>query len=488
MPKVSNESAKPEPTDGIGATPADNLQAAAQARQTNLAARGLSGVQLVEVAPFGPGGVEHWRLANGLSVLLAADAHAPVVAVHTWLRVGSADESRGQTGIAHLLEHLMFKSTLSRPAGTFDRLLEAHGASANAGTWLDWTMYHATVPAKVLAQILELEADRLVNLALTPPAVVAELAVVQNERRETLEDDPDGQVDAALMAGLYGNTAYGVPTIGQVEDLEKLNKDKVLAFYRKHYAAANAVVVVAGGGDPNATLADIAKLYGGLPTVALLARAKPPTAPLAVQLARQTLAIDASASRVAVAWPTVPLDHPAHPALALLAEVLCGSDAAVLERILIDAQQLATSIHCEQSDLRLGGHFAIRMTLRPGKTAAQALAALDTTLAALHADKLFTPKELVAARTRLQTDHLRELAGVDGRAEVLGHAWATGLPLSYHATWWAAIAGQTPQSVLTAAKAWLDPVKRCFVLADPVRREPTTRKKAAPSTVAKASH
>ena len=447
-------------------TPPSAALQAAQARVAKLAALGDKAPKLQEVVAFGPGAVERWQWANGVQLLLAADAQAPVVAVHSWLAVGSADEPPGQTGLAHLLEHLMFKATATQPAGSFDRLLEGHGASANAATWLDWTMYHQVVPATVVPQVLQLEADRLVHLKLSANAVKSELEVVKNERREVVDSDPDGQVAEALAKLVYGAHPYGHPTVGWAADLETATKDTVIAFYKARYAAANLTLVVAGGFDPEAVLTAVANQYAALPAVTVPARVVPPKlAPSPVRQMAMTL--DAHASWVAMAWPTVALGHRDHMALAVLAEALCGADSARWHKLLVDDKQVASDVRCHQSELRLTGALELHATLRPGKTAAEALAVLDAAAAALVGAEPLQETEIAAAKNRMKTDVWRELASVDGRADVLGRAWATTGQLQSATQWAELVAAQSAATVNAAAKTWCKANERRAVLADP---------------------
>lgn len=443
-------------------------QAAAEARQGQLAAAGVRGLRLVEVVPFGAGAAERWRLDNGLQAIVAPDETAGVAAVHVWLKVGSADEATGKTGLAHLLEHLMFKGTRTRAAGVYDRELEAHGASANAATWLDWTMYHQVVPPAVVPLVLTMEADRFVHLNLTIAGVKSELAVVQNERRESVDSDPDGLIAEHLARLLHGASPYGHPVIGWATDLAALKRDDAMGFYRQHYVPANAAVVIAGSIDATATLTEIARSFGGITALPSPARAKPAPNPALTTELRQNLTIEAGAARLAVAWPTVARDHPDAAPLELLAEALCGAESSRLDRLLIDETRLASGISCHQGDTRLSGSFEVWVTLRPGRKADEALAALDTAFAALLGPQPLNADELNLARVRSTTGLYRQLASADGRADVLGQTWAISDTLAAHATWWQRIAQVTPEQAAAAAKRWLGKPGRVVVLADPV--------------------
>ena len=146
--------------------------------------------ELVDICQRAGTTVERYRLHNGLVLLYLPEPRAPVFTYQTWFRVGASDERPGKTGLAHLFEHLMFKGTVQTPEGEYDRRIEEMGGRTNAATWLDWTFYHADLPAGNLGWLAALEADRLANLAVTPEAFESERKVVMNERRETVEDEP----------------------------------------------------------------------------------------------------------------------------------------------------------------------------------------------------------------------------------------------------------------------------------------------------------
>lgn len=437
---------------------------AAQQRQKRLQDAGISDLTLVEALPFGPGGAERWRLANGLEVVIAADSHAPVVAVHTWVKVGSADESVGHTGLAHLFEHLMFKGTVRHPPGAFDRLLEQHGASANAATWLDWTMYHQVVPPAQLAQVLDLEADRLTNLQLTQAALRAELEVVRNERMEVVDNHPDGQMDEAVWLAVFGEGPYGHPTLGLASDLSRVTLTQARDFYRAYYAPGNTSLVLVGALDVDAALKAVVASHGGLP-----ARASPQRAKAAPSKSKgdRKVEIDSASARLAMVWPTVALDDPDHPALAVLAEVLAGADSTRLHRALIDGKRLASHVSCDQTDLRLGGAFEVRVALRPGLTAPAVETEVHALVAQLLGAQPVTDAEVAGAKNRMKTDELRELASVDSRADLLGHTWATVGSLAGHAAWQQRLAQLQAADVQRAAQAWLKPGQLVIIHGEP---------------------
>ncbi len=374
--------------------------------------------KLLGVLPFGAGVVEQWQLPNGLQVVLAVDAQVPVVAVQSWLGVGSADEIAGKTGLAHLFEHLMFKSTKERPAGTLDRVLEQMGGSANAATSLDYTFFQETVPSTHVATVLNMEADRLVNLDLTAAAFRSELSVVRNERREVVDNDPDGQIEETMSELAWGKHPYGHPVIGTEKDLAALTVADARQFYQTYYAAGKTVLVLVGGFDPGALLQEVAQHYGALPQGSVPTR---PSAVLPTGSAQRALAIDAGAERLAVAWRLPPGDHADMAALDVLTEILANGDSTRLAHALLYEQPLASHASADLNDARLGSLLQIHATLLPGKQAKEALARVDAAVKALVGPQPVTAGELTAAKNRLKMAHFSALTSVDGRAEQLGH-------------------------------------------------------------------
>src|SRR5690242_15408956 len=208
--------------------------------------------------------VKRWRWPSGLGLITAIDRGAPVVSYQTWFRVGSRHEQVGRTGMAHLFEHLMFNQTETLPPGEFDRVVERTGGESNAATWVDWTYYRLSLPARDLALGVKLEAERMTRLVLEPTPVEAERDVVTNERRERVEDDVDGWLDEQLMAHAFTEHPYRWPTIGWMEDIRALSLPDIRAFYRTWYAPNNATLVCVGDFDEGAVLDLVASQFGAI--------------------------------------------------------------------------------------------------------------------------------------------------------------------------------------------------------------------------------
>ena len=197
------------------------------------------------------------RLDNGLVVLLQRDDRAPVVSLQTWCRAGSAVDPTGKTGMAHLFEHLMFTGTEAVPDGELDRRIEALGGRINAATWLDWTYFYIDAPAQGLSEILELEADRYQGLVLESQRVETERSVVLNERRECVDNDPDGLLTEILWAKAFDGHPYGHPTIGWESDIRDISLTDCRAHYENWYAADQTILTLTGQFDADLALRDV---------------------------------------------------------------------------------------------------------------------------------------------------------------------------------------------------------------------------------------
>jgi len=194
--------------------------------------------------------VSEFTLANGLQVVVVPDHRAPVVTQMVWYKAGAADEPPGSSGIAHFLEHLMFKGTDKIPTGQFSKIIAKNGGEDNAFTNHDVTAYFQRVAKDRLATVMEMEADRMANLRLSKEDVATERDVILEERRSRVDNDPGSILQEQMMAALYRNHPYGIPIIGWEHEIKALNRDDAFAFYRRFYAPQNAILVVAGDVEP----------------------------------------------------------------------------------------------------------------------------------------------------------------------------------------------------------------------------------------------
>src|SRR5438093_9281599 len=231
-----------------------------------------------------------FTLKNGLQVVVIPDHRTPVVTQMIWYKVGSADETPGKSGLAHFLEHLMFKGTSKHPVGEFSQTVLRIGGNENAFTSTDYTGYYQRVPREQLAKMMEFEADRMTGLILRDENVLPERDVVLEEYNMRVANNPEARLSEQIMAALYLNHPYGRPVIGWHQEIEKLNREDALAFYKRFYAPNNAILVVAGDVDASDVRPMVERAYGGLPAQPAIAahRVRPqepvPAAPRTVTL------------------------------------------------------------------------------------------------------------------------------------------------------------------------------------------------------------
>ncbi|HRE90645.1 MAG TPA: pitrilysin family protein [Myxococcota bacterium] len=414
--------------------------------------------------------VELYRLGNGLEVLAWEDHGAPVVSLQTWFRVGARHDPEGRSGIAHLFEHLMFKATANRAEGDYDRLMEARGAQTNAATWVDWTYYKAKLPKWELAFALELESDRMEHLALNTDMLEREREVVKNERLMRVDNDPEGLLSERLYREVYREHPYGVPTIGWMEDIERISLEDCNAFYRTHYAPNNATLVVVGDFDTTELLGLVERFYGHMPAVELVAEREVVEA--AIQEERRLeLELPLSSPRIVKAWRAYRSGTREHAALDVACELLVGGDSARLHRRLVEELELAIEVSGWVSSWAQPGILELSLTLRPEADVAETEAALMAELERFFSEPP-TEHELEKAKNGLEADFLRGLADVGSRARQLGHHRAT---IGDFKEFWREgerLASVTLDEVIAAARDVLVPGRLVTAIAVPDGSEP----------------
>lgn len=235
---------------------------------------GLFALLLPIAAQAGP--VTDFTLDNGMQVVVIEDHRAPVVVHMVWYRVGAADEPPGQSGIAHFLEHLMFKGTEAFPTGEFSRIVAENGGTDNAFTSQDYTAYFQRIAADRLGLMMEMEADRMRGLTLDVEDVETEREVILEERAQRTDSEPGALFREQMAAALYLNHPYGIPTIGWRHEMESLDREDALAYYRRFYAPDNAILIVAGDVTPDEVRTLAETYYGPIePTGDLGPRMRP---------------------------------------------------------------------------------------------------------------------------------------------------------------------------------------------------------------------
>jgi len=351
------------------------------------------------------------KLANGLRVIVKPDRRAPVAVMLLLYKVGSVDEVNGVTGVAHVLEHMMFKGTAGTPVGEYSRLIASAGGRDNAYTSNDLTGYFASLGKSQLELALRLEADRMANLTLSPEEFTKEIRVVMEERRLRTDDRPRSLVYEQMMATALTAHPYRRPIIGWMNDLENMRVEDLREFYQRWYAPNNATLVVVGDVVPAEVLALAGKYFGGIPARDLPAR-KPQDEPAQLGVKRVTVKAPAELPYVLMAFRAPPLRDPERDtepyALEMLAAVLDGSQAARLNRTLVRKERIASSADAGYDGIARGpGFFYLSATPTPGKTAAEVEAGLRREMAKI-IEHGVTQDELERAKAQAVAQHVYE--------------------------------------------------------------------------------
>ena len=375
--------------------------------------------------------VANFKLANGMEVVVIPNNRAPVVTHMVWYRVGSADEVSGKSGLAHFLEHLMFKGTSKHPPGEFDRFIDINGGEGNAFTTRDYTAYFQRIASDRLALMMELEADRMQNLVLTDENVLPELDVVREERRERTDNDPSALLGEQIDAAMYTAHPYGKPVIGWMSEVAKLSKDDALAFYHAHYTPANAVLVVAGDVTPEQVKVLAEKYYGVLKNT-FTPQPRVRTAEPDPIASRRVTLIDPRAASPVVQRSYLAPSYAASTdreamALDLLADILGSGTQSRLYKSLVIEQKIAAYAAAWYSGDQLdSGTFGFYAAPNPGVDVAKVEAAVDVVLADLLKNGV-TQKELDRVRNQTIAERVYSLDNQAALARMAGVALTTGL-------------------------------------------------------------
>jgi zinc protease len=404
--------------------------------------------------------VADFTLANGLELVVIPDHRAPVVTHMIWYKVGAADETPGKSGLAHFLEHLMFKGTAKNPTGKFSQVVARIGGQENAFTSQDYTGYYQRVPSDQLKTVMEFEADRMTGLQLTDDVVLPERNVILEEQNQRIGNNPRARLGEQIDAALYLNNPYGKPVIGWRHEMEELSRDDAIGFYRRFYAPNNAVVVIAGDVDPAKARALVEETYGKVPRhnnlpPRIRAQEPPPVAARSLTLADARAEIPTLQREYLV--PSFATSKRGESmALEVLAHILgSGSNSRLYRGLVVDKQvAVAANAWYDASTLDLS-KFAIGGSPRPGVTLTQLEAETDAIVAEVIA-KGVTAEELERAKTRLIADAVYALDNQASMARWYGTALTTGASVNDVKNWPDRIRAVTAEQVQDAARQWLD--------------------------------
>ena len=410
-------------------------------------------------APAEPS-VTDFTLANGLEVVVLPDHRAPVVTHMIWYKVGAADETPGKSGLAHFLEHLMFKGTAQNPGNRFSQVVADIGGQENAFTASDYTGFFQRVPREHLKEMMAFEADRITGLVLTDDVVRPELNVVLEEQNMRVANNPNSRLAEQIDAALYLNHPYGRPVIGWRPEIEQLTRDDALAFYRRFYTPNNAIVVVAGDVTAAEVKEDAAETYGKIAPRAEVGPRRRPLEP--VQDASRTVTLadrrvqQPSLSRSYLVPSRTTAKPGASEALEVLAHILGGGENSRLYRSLVVEQGVAISAGAYYSATALDyGKFSIYATPRSGKSLHDVEAAIDVAVADVREHGV-TADELNLAKNRLIADAVYAQDNQAMLARWYGAALATGETVEMVRRWPEDIRAVSADAVRDAARTWLD--------------------------------
>lgn len=394
-------------------------------------ARSLAALLLVVAPALASANPYELTLSNGLRVIVKEDRRAPTAVHMVWYRAGAMDEVSGTTGVAHVLEHMMFKGTPNVGAGEFSRRVAAAGGRDNAFTSKDYTAYFQQVPKEQLAQMMRLEADRMRHLNLDAGEFAQEIKVVMEERRQRTEDSPHARLGEQLLAVAFQTHPYRVPVIGWMNDLENMTVQDARDWYRRWYVPNNAYVVIVGDVDHQAVFKLARKYYGRLPARALAER-KTPVEPEQKGIRRFTLRAEAELPVVVMAYKVPVLrdvENDVDPyALEMLAAILDGHDAARFTTRLIREQRLAVSAGASYDSIARGpGLFYLDGAPSVGKTRADLEAGFRAEIARV-AQEGVAPDELARARAQLVAGQVYKLDSMFAQVMEIGQLEAVGMP------------------------------------------------------------
>ncbi|MEH2133308.1 MAG: pitrilysin family protein [Nostoc sp.] len=414
-------------------------------------------------------GVQKTVLDNGLTVLTKEVHTAPVVSVQVWYKVGSRNEVKGENGISHQLEHLMFKGTNDRPV-QFGRLFSALGSQFNAFTSYDETAYFGTVQRDKLEALLTLEADRMENSLVGPEQLKSEKRVVISEL-QGYENSPGYRLNRAVMRAVFPNRAYGLSVGGTKADVEKFTVEQVRNYYQTYYSPENATLVITGDFATEPVLKFVKETYGKLVKRGHAETWKLPTAasssPSTAKKAPIVLKQPGSAAILQAVYPLPDIKHPDVPAIDLMDAILTGGRSSRLYQALVESG-LASSVSGGAAELIEPGWYQIDATAAPGKELSKIAQVLQESLTKLQQEPV-TLEELNRAKTQLQASYILGNQDITSQATQLGYNQTIAGDYRFIETYLAAIAKVTPAQVQQVAKTYLNPAQQTIGFFEPTQ-------------------
>ena len=427
---------------------------------TLFAAPGLLSASIAGAADNTSLAVSHFKLDNGLELVVIPDRRTPVVTHMIWYKVGAADETPGKSGLAHFLEHLLFKGTAKNPAGHFSSVVARMGGQENAFTSSDYTGYYQRVPSDKLKSVMDFEADRMTGLVLTDAVVLPERDVILEERNQRMENNPRARLGEQMDAALFLNSPYGRPIIGWRHEMEGLTREDAIAFYRRFYAPNNAVVVVAGDIEPDVALTFARETYGQIKPLADVATRNRPQEPPPAAARSLTLAdrrVEQPMVQRSYLVPSFRLAKAGETeALEVLAHVLgTGSNSRLYRALVVDKPVAVSAGAYYDSSAYDMAKFGLYGVPAQGATLTDVEAAADAVIAAV-IEKGITDDELDRAKSRMIADAVYAQDNQATMARWYGQALMSGATVEDVQKWRERIRAVTAAQVQDAARAWLD--------------------------------
>jgi zinc protease len=405
--------------------------------------------------------VTTFTIANGLQVVVIPNHRAPVVTHMVYYKVGAADEQPGKSGIAHFLEHLMFKGTTTYPAGEFSARIAHLGGNDNATTTDDTTSYYQTVAKQHLGLVMSFEADRMANLVIDDQTLLPEREVILEERSRSIDNSPSARLGEAMNATLYVNSHYGIPPIGWAHEMATLTRQDALDWYNRYYTPNNAVVVVAGDVDEAEVRALVEQTYGKVPR-----RAEPPPRvrprePVPLVARTMTYTDERVTTPSFRRLYLVPSEATAEPgeadALDVLAEILSGNSSSRFRKLVTDG--IANGVRAGYLGSNLGdGAFSLAGSPREGTTIQELEVQVDKVLAEV-LEKGVTEDEVQRAKRGVKAAVVLAEDSPASLARAFGASLARGLDVAYVQHWPDRTAAVTVADVNAVARKYLIPAR-----------------------------
>src|SRR4051812_24608173 len=401
-----------------------------------------------------------FTLDNGLQVVVIPDHRTPVVTQMIWYKVGAADETPGKSGLAHFLEHLMFKGTAKNPTGRFSQVVATIGGQENAFTSSDYTGYYQRVPRDQLASMMEFEADRMTGLVLTDEVVLPERDVILEEQNQRVANNPRARLGEQISAALYLNHPYGKPVIGWRHEMEKLDRADAIAFYKRFYGPNNAVVVIAGDVEPDQVLKLAEDTYGKVEKRNDFGPRQRPQEPKPAAARSLTLADprveQPSVSRSYLVPSFATAKKGESEALEVLSHILGnGSNSRLYGELVVSKGSALSAGSFYESNAIDTSIFGVFGAPRPGVSLPELEAQIDAVIAEVAA-KGVTAEELERSKTRLIADAVYARDSQAALARWYGTALTTGASVDDVRLWPNRIKAVPAEAVQQAAREWLD--------------------------------